>query len=97
MLKIIGSTEAKIDLKAKLYYLKEHFGDQAAATFFSKVEFTIKKAQAHPTAYRIQNQKLGIRRIRIDKHEVIYFQGKENTLRIVRICSDRQDPTGLGF
>lgn len=97
MLKVIWSTEAKIDLKAKLYYLKDNFGDLAAADFFSKVESTVAKAQIHPTAYRLQNQKLGIRRIKIDKREVIYFQARENTLRIVRIRSDRQDPTGLGF
>ena len=94
---VIWSPQSEDDFSNILEYLKEHWDKKVVLKFIDIVDEIINQISTKPKQYaRIQNRKKR-RKCVITKHNSLYYRDRKESLDILRIYDNRQDPRKLKF
>lgn len=95
-MQILWSERAKKDLLQILDYLIEEWSSEAAANFYLQTEKICKHIGKHPQMFpSVSKKKKNLRYVSVTKHNRMYYLVNKNTITIVTIFDNRQDPGKL--
>jgi plasmid stabilization system protein ParE len=91
------SVAAIMDVEDILDYILLHWGEDFALRFKRNLERTVLSVRKNPEIYSLFNRRRQIRKCRVDKLNALYDQIKPDYIEILRIYSDRRNPSKLKF
>jgi len=95
--KIIWSPAAEADLVSVLTYLNEKWSVSVTARFINKVESGVDLIANEPSVFPIINKKLNVRKCVLTKQNTIYYRENKDSIDIIRLFDNRQNPEKLKF
>ncbi len=94
--KVIWSEEAVENLKKIIKYLEDNWTEKEIKKFASKLEKQISIIQKQPNSFPKANN-FNIRRSVMSKQTTIYYNVNDESIRIVSLFDNRQNPNKLKF
>jgi len=92
--KVVWSEEANKNLKKIIQYLEENWTEKEIKKFLKKLNKHISIIQLQPDSFPKANN-FNVRRSVVSKQTTIYYSIRQDTLSIVSIFDNRQDPKKL--
>ncbi len=85
------------DFSTILEYLKENWGDKIVQGFIEITSSSISQISTNPKQYPLINKNKKIRKCVLTKHNTLYYRDSKESIDILRIYDNRQDPQKLTF
>jgi plasmid stabilization system protein ParE len=92
VLNVIWSPKSEKQLLEVSHYLENRYGELVAKKFILKVLNYIETLSKLPNIGTTHNEKLGIKYLVITKQNTLVYQVRQNTLHILNIYDNRQNP-----
>ena len=92
--KVVWSEEANKNLKKVIQYLEENWTEKEIKKFLKKLNKHISIIQSQPDSFPKANN-FNVRRSVVSKQTTLYYSISQDTLSIVSIFDNRQDPKKL--
>ena len=80
------------ELKDTLEYLKEKWTERELSNFSKELDHTIELISKNPELFQVSKTKKNVRRAVVARYNNIYYRTKNNTVEILSLFSNRQDP-----
>ena len=91
-LEVFWSFRAEGDLENIYHYLESKWSDKEVSEFKFKLEKAISLIASRPKLFRSTNHRKNLRRCVLSKQTIIYYFENENSVLIVSLFDNRQDP-----
>lgn len=85
------------DFSTILEYLKENWGDKIVQGFIEITSSSLSQISTNPKQYPLINKNKKIRKCVLTKHNTLYYRDSKESIDILRIYDNRQDPQKLTF
>ncbi len=95
--RIIWSLSAQQDLDSILNYLLLNWDAKVLMNFIELVETITFQISQHPKQFPVINKQNKIRKCVLTKHNTLYYRERKESIDILRIFDNRQDPKNLRF
>lgn len=95
--KIIWAPLAEKDFITILDYLHENWDDSVVQNFIGIVDNLISQIILNPKQFPLIKKKSNVRRCVLTKHNTLFYLFGKDTIAILRIFDNRQDPNKLIF
>ncbi|MCF8371166.1 MAG: type II toxin-antitoxin system RelE/ParE family toxin [Bacteroidales bacterium] len=80
------------ELGKTISFLEEYWTKRELIKFTSDLEHTIELISKHPYIFQVSIEKEGIRKAGVARYNSLYYRITENTVEILSLFSNRQDP-----
>jgi len=88
----LWTEHALSELKDTLEYLKEKWTERELSNFSKELDHTIELISKNPELFQVSKTKKNVRRAVVARYNNIYYRTKNNTVEILSLFSNRQDP-----
>jgi plasmid stabilization system protein ParE len=95
--KIIWSPLSKKDFISILDYLRINWNDKVVQSFIDTTDRSIELILTNPKQFPLAKKNKKVRRCILTKHNSLYFNENMESINILRIFDNRQDPRKLKF
>jgi len=92
---IIWSPLSENDFISILEYLQENWGDKVVQGFFEITSSTIAQISANPKQFPLILKSKKIRKCVLTKHNTLFYRVGKDSVDILRLFDNRQDPKKL--
>lgn len=92
MVKIIWTDYAKDDLRDIILYLRNNWPQSSVDNFLQRLFKTITNIQLMPNSGKVYEDHSDIRSFGVVKQVTLYYKIKENTITILSLFDNRQNP-----
>lgn len=89
---IFWTANAISELNDTLEYLEEKWTESELSNFSKKLDHTIELISKNPELFQVSKKKMDVRRAVVAKYNSLYYRTKNNTVEILSLFSNRQDP-----
>lgn len=90
--KILWTDHAISELEKTIEYLENNWTEKELRNFSAKLDHTIQLISKSPELFPDSYEKKGIRRAIVEKHNNLYYRIIDNSIEIVSLFSNRQNP-----
>ena len=90
--RIIWTLRAFENLKRIINYLEENWTDKEIKNFSYRLNIYLAFIEKKPRSFPASKNKLNIRRAVITKHNTIYYKIRKDTIALIAIIDNRQNP-----
>ena len=90
--KILWTDHAISELKETIDYLENNWTEKELRKFAAKLDHTIQLISKTPEIFPDSNEKKGIRKAVVEKHNNLYYRKNENSIEILSLFSNQKDP-----
>ena len=80
------------ELKDTLEYLGEDWTEKELSNFSKELDHTIELISKNPELFQVSKKKKEVRRAVVARYNNLYFRTKNDTVEILSLFSNRQDP-----
>lgn len=80
-----------------LEYLQKNWDDKIAQSFIEITSLSLSQISINPKQYPLIYKKKKIRKCVLTKHNTLYYRDRKESIDILRIFDNRQDPQKLIF
>ena len=94
---IIWSPLSENDFSTILEYLKENWDDKMVQGFIEITSSSLSQISNNPKQFPVINKNKKIRKCVLSKHNTLYYRDTKDSVDILRIYDNRQDPKKLLF
>ena len=94
---IIWSPLSENDFSTILEYLKENWDDKMVQGFIEITSSSLSQISNNPKQFPVINKNKKIRKCVLTKHNTLYYRDRKDSVDILRIYDNRQDPQKLLF
>ncbi|SFD05456.1 type II toxin-antitoxin system RelE/ParE family toxin [Algibacter pectinivorans] len=91
--KVLWTDHAISELKDTITYLETHWTNKELVNFSNKLDHTIELISKTPEIFPNALSKIEIRRAVVDKHNTLYYRKNNNSIEIISLFANKQDPT----
>jgi plasmid stabilization system protein ParE len=92
---VLWTDHALSELKNTIEFLENKWTEKELKNFFQELEHTIEIISKNPDLFQVSEKKKNIRRAIIAQYNTLYYQTKNDTVHILSLFSNRQDPNNL--
>jgi plasmid stabilization system protein ParE len=86
------SKRFKVKVTKTYEYLLNEWGLSVADAFFDRLVDKISTLQKYPFICKVTNKRFKIRRILLEKHNIIYYRIDGDTIVLVDLLNSKQNP-----
>jgi len=97
MRKIEWSLEASSNLDSIVDYLEKKWTEKELQTFRNRLKKQLSLIAESPELYKLSSRRQGLRECQITRHNTLFYKHDDDSLYIVAIFDNRQNPDKLGF
>jgi|WetSurMetagenome_2_1015567.scaffolds.fasta_scaffold1239954_1 plasmid stabilization system protein ParE len=90
--KLIWSLKAVENLQKIINYLKENWSEKEIKNFSIRLDSYLRIIEKSPETFPAAKSKLNIRRAVLTKHNTLYYKVEEDSIRLLALFDNRQDP-----
>lgn len=94
---VIWSPQSESDLLQILDYLHKNWEVKVAVKFIDIIDEIINQISLNPRQFPVIQKRKKIRKCVITKHNSLYYRERKESIDILRIYDNRQDPHKLRF
>ncbi len=94
---VIWSPQSESDLLQILDYIQKNWEGEVAIKFIDIIDEIINQISINPKQYPLIQKRKKIRKCVITKHNSLYYRDRKESIDILRIYDNRQDPHKLRF
>jgi len=80
------------ELKDTLEYLGEDWTEKELSNFSKELDHTIELISKNPELFQVSKKKKEVRKAVVARYNNLYFRTKNDTVEILSLFSNRQDP-----
>ncbi len=95
--RILWTEHALSELKDTLEYLKENWTERELSNFSKELDHTIQLISKNPKLFPITKKKKEVRMAVVAQYNNLYYRAKNNSVEILSLFSNRQDPDKIKF
>jgi len=89
---ILWTDHAISELKGTLEYLEENWTERELTNFSKELDHTIELISKNPELFQVSKKKKEVRRAVVSRYNNLYYRTKNDTVEILSLFSNRQDP-----
>jgi plasmid stabilization system protein ParE len=93
--RILWTLNAISELEGIVAYLEEHWTERELTNFSRELDHTVELISRNPELFQASSARKDIRRAVIAKYTNLYYRMGENTVVILSLFSNRQNPDKL--
>ncbi len=90
--KIRWTNHALSELEATLKYLEKNWTERELQNFSRELDHTIELISKNPELFQLSGKNKTVRRAVVAKFNNLYYRQKNETIEILSLFSNRQDP-----
>jgi len=94
---IIWSPKSEHDFENILQYLSKEWNDVVTSKFIDLIDILLKQISINPRQFPLIHKSLNIRKCVVSKHNTLYYRNRRNSIELLRIYDNRQNPESLRF
>ncbi len=94
---IIWSPLSESDIESILDYLQENWDEKVVQEFLELTSSLLEKISINPRLFPVIYKNEKIRKCVLTKHNTLYYRDRKDSIDVLRIFDNRQDPKKLTF
>ncbi|TVZ28078.1 plasmid stabilization system protein ParE [Gillisia sp. Hel_I_86] len=95
--KILWTDHAISELKDTIEHLEEKWTEKELSNFSEELDHTIELISKNPELFQVSSKKKEVRRAVVARYNNLYYRTKNDTVEILSIFSNRQDPDKINI
>ena len=92
---VLWTDHAFIELENTTEYLENNWTKRELKNFFRELDHTIELISKNPNLFQVSKKKKNIRRAVIARYNNLYYRTEKDTVYILSLFSNRQNPDNL--
>ncbi|GAB4514829.1 MULTISPECIES: type II toxin-antitoxin system RelE/ParE family toxin [unclassified Allomuricauda] len=93
--KILWTQNAILELEGIIAYLEEHWTERELKNFSRELDHVMELISKNPELFQASSAKKDVRRAVIGRYTNLYYRMGSNTVEILSLFSNRQNPSKL--
>ncbi len=90
--KVLWTDHAISELKDTIEYLGKNWTERELSNFSEELDHTVELISKNPELFQVSKKKKGVRRAVVARYNNLYYRTKNDTVEILSLFSNRQDP-----
>ena len=90
--KVLWTDHAISELKDTIEYFEENWTERELSNFSEELDHTVELISKNPELFQVSKKKKEVRRAVVARYNNLYYRTKNDTVEILSLFSNRQDP-----